>query len=156
MIDKIAEAMLTFDSMTNDKLQKMCYFSYAWYLTFFGERLFKERFEAWEKGPVCPELHEKYHNFGRMKIPRINKKLEEVIQDYDLQEFLLAVYDAHGNLKPEELIYLACSEEPWIAAIRRMEEGDSSIYRDEDIVNWNTKKVLKELNQENMSIVYEI
>lgn len=153
MIDRIAEAMLTFDSMTNDKLQKLCYFSYAWYLTFFGKRLFEERFEAWEKGPVCPKLHERYRIFGRMSIPKADKAISEVIQDLELQEFLEAVYDAHGTLKPEELIYLACSEEPWINAVRRMEEGESSVYFDEEIINWNTRKVLRELRNENICFI---
>ncbi len=156
MVFKIAEAMLTFDSMTNDRLQKLCYFSYAWYLTFFGERLFEQRFEAWEKGPVCPELYERYQSYGSKQIPRVKKDLAKIILNEDLQEFLRTVYDAHGSLKPEEIINLACSEEPWIMALNRLEEGDNSTYKDEEIINWNTKKVLRELNRENINLVYSL
>lgn len=155
MVYKIAEAMLTFDSMTNDRLQKLCYFAYAWYLTFFGERLFEERFEAWEKGPVCPELFQKYGRYGLRPIPKSGKPLRHIIAGGELQEFLQAVYDAHGKLKAEELVQLACSEEPWLLALKRLnEEGDNSTYCDEEIVHWNTKKVLKELNRENITLVY--
>ncbi len=157
MVYKIAEAMLTFDSMENDKLQKLCYFAYAWYLTFFGERLFEERFEAWERGPVCPELFDKYKKYRKSPIPKSDMVLEGIIPDGDLKEFLRAVYDAHGHLKERELLHLACSEEPWILALKRMdEEGDNSIYNDDDIINWNTRKVLKELNKENMCLVFEV
>jgi len=156
MIFHIAEAMLTFDSMTGDRLQKLCYFSYSWYLTFFGERLFEQRFEAWERGPVCPELYEKFGKVGLDTIPRIKKSLSEIIPDEDLQEFLLAVYDAHRQLDSNELIILACSEEPWLAALNRMGEGEGSVYEDEDIVNWNTKKILKEMKKENVSFIYNL
>ncbi|NLI92137.1 MAG: DUF4065 domain-containing protein [Peptococcaceae bacterium] len=156
MVFKIAEAILSFDSMTNQKLQKLCYFSYAWYLTFFGEKLFEEKFEAWENGPVCPELHKKYERYDRMLIPRVNRKLETIIDQKEIQEFLQAVYDAHGNLKEEELIHLACSEEPWIKALQRKNNEEPFTYMDDDIIHWNTKKVLRELNRENISVVYTI
>ncbi|RNC29834.1 MAG: hypothetical protein AWM53_00052 [Candidatus Dichloromethanomonas elyunquensis] len=157
MIYEIAEAMLTFEAMTNEKLQKLCYFAYAWYLTFFGERLFEEKFEAWENGPTCPELFEKYQLYGRMQIPRVQKRLDKIIEKKDLQEFLEAVYDAHGSLKTEELVLLTRSEEPWIKALqRKSEKGDRLTYGDDDIINWNTKKVLKELNRENITVVYNI
>lgn len=154
MVYKIAEAMLTFDSMTHDKLQKLSYFSYAWYLTFFGKRLFEQRFEAWERGPVCPELFDKYKKYGFSRIPKLKKELTKVIGEEELQEFLEAVYDAHGQLKPQELLNLACSEEPWRLALKRLEEGENSTYSDEEIVNWNTRKILRELNQENIYLLY--
>lgn len=155
MVYKIAEAMLTFDSMTNDRLQKLCYFAYAWYLAFFGQRLFEERFEAWEKGPMCPELLQKYKRYGLRPIPRSGKPLPTIIPDDELQEFIQVVYDAHGRLTSEELTLLACSEEPWRMALNRLnEEGGNSTYSDEEIVHWNTKKVLKELRRENITLVY--
>jgi uncharacterized phage-associated protein len=156
MIYTIAEALLTFDSMSQDRLQKLCYFAYAWYLTFFGERLFEERFEAWEDGPVCPELFEKYEDYNRMPIPKSKQELEQVIPKADLHEFLRAIYDAHGSLKAVELHQLACSEEPWRLALKRQEEGEDPAYSDEEIISWNTKKVLQELHRENMCLVYDI
>jgi uncharacterized phage-associated protein len=156
MIFQIAEAMLTFEALTNDKLQKLCYFAYAWYLTFFGKRLWEERFEAWEKGPVCPELYEKYKYYGLRKIPRLDREIVQIIPDGELREFLTAVYDAHGHLKPHELLSLVCSEEPCLMAWKRLEEGESSIYYDEEIVNWYTRKILRELNRDNTCLVYGI
>lgn len=157
MVYKIAEAMLTFEAMTIDKLQKLCYFAYAWYLTFFGEKLFTEKFEARENGPVCPELGERYGEYGSARIPRVDKALAEIIEDEELREFLQVVYDAHGTLKAKELTGLACSEEPWRKAMERMNtEGVKPVYSDEEIVNWSTKKVLRELNRENISVVCAI
>jgi uncharacterized phage-associated protein len=105
---------------------------------------------------VCPELYDKYKRYGLRKIPKSEREIAQIIPDGDLQEFLTAVYDAHGHLKQHELLSLACSEEPWLLAWKRLEEGESSIYFDEEIVNWNTKKVLRELNQDNTCLVYSI
>ncbi|MGI6451186.1 MAG: Panacea domain-containing protein [Desulfitobacteriia bacterium] len=154
MIDRIAEAMLTFSSLTTDKLQKLCYFAYAWYLTFYGERLFSERFEAGEHGPVCPELAKKYLKYGQGLIPKSDKKLAGIINDEELREYLIVLYDAHGRLSSEQLTELACSEEPWLNARERSAAGGSPVYQDDEIVNWNTRKVLRELSRENICFMY--
>jgi uncharacterized phage-associated protein len=44
------------DSISNLKLQKLCYYAQAWSLALRGKPLFPERIEAWAQGPVVPEL----------------------------------------------------------------------------------------------------
>ncbi|MCI4659548.1 Panacea domain-containing protein [Cryobacterium zhongshanensis] len=44
--------------MSTMKLQKLLYFAQAWAITWTGEPLFAEDFEAWASGPVCRELYE--------------------------------------------------------------------------------------------------
>ena len=147
MVYKIAEAMLTFDSISRPKLQKLCYYAYAWHITFFGEKLFSQLYMAGEQGPLCLELEAKYQDFED-NIPQSIKKLSEVISDTELREFLAAVYDAHGGLTEEQLKTMACMEDPWITA--RTREGLlKCIYLDEEIIDWHTRKVLSELKNEN-------
>lgn len=157
MVFTIAEAMLTFDSMPHRRLQKMCYFAYAWHLVFFGKKLFPQSFEAWEQGPVCPELYKAYQQYGEKMIPKINKSLEAVICENEMREFLWAVYEAHGNLTMEQLEILACSEDPWLYVRQKQQEDpDSSRCMDDQaIIEWYTKKLLKEMKNENISLVYE-
>lgn len=152
MVYKIAEAFLTFGAVRHYKLQKLCYFSYAWYLTFFGEKLFRQKFYADDEGPVCPELYEKYIVYGDQPIPRSQKKICDVIADPEVREFIEAVYDAHGYLNAGELRRLACSEEPWLLSRQRLAQGRDNAYDDEEIVNWNTKKVLNELSKESILV----
>lgn len=45
------------------KLQKLCYYSQAWALVWDEAPLFDEDFQAWQSGPVCPELF--YENQGK-------------------------------------------------------------------------------------------
>ena len=51
-IFEVARFFLTKESMTHLKLQKLCYYAQAWYLTIYGQRLFNEEFQAWLHGPV--------------------------------------------------------------------------------------------------------
>lgn len=38
------------------KLQRLCYYAQAWALVWDDAPLFKEDFQAWATGPVCPEI----------------------------------------------------------------------------------------------------
>lgn len=35
-VKTISELMLSFGSMSNKKIQKICYYAYSWYLTLYG------------------------------------------------------------------------------------------------------------------------
>lgn len=45
------------------KLQKLIYILYKTYLKQTGYKLFSEMFEAWEYGPVLPNVHNEFENF---------------------------------------------------------------------------------------------
>lgn len=42
------------------KIQKLCFYTQAWFLASHGEPFFHHDFEAWRSGPVSPSLY-KYH-----------------------------------------------------------------------------------------------
>ena len=155
MVYKIAEAMLSMDSISRPKLQKLCYYAYAWYITFFGQKLFNQLFMAGEEGPICLELAAKYEDYGEGLIPRSKKKLHEVIPDPELREFLIAVFDSHTHLSEDQLKNMACMEDPWINARNRTGEY-CCIYIDEEIIEWQTCKVLRELKNSYMYNIYNI
>lgn len=43
--------------LSSVKLQRLCYYTQAWYLVWEDEPLFEEEFYAWEFGPICKELY---------------------------------------------------------------------------------------------------
>jgi len=49
------------------KLQKLVYYCQAWSLAWDGVPLFKEDFEAWMNGPVCPELYKAHKGTFKVK-----------------------------------------------------------------------------------------
>ena len=100
--------------ITNLKLQKLLYYTQAWYITLYGEPLIEEDLEAWVHGPAIPECYREYKKFAWHPInkktisrpqlsPKVVEHLEEIANIYMIK-------DAY------ELELLSHSENPWIQA----------------------------------------
>ena len=50
--------------LTPMKLQKLVYFAHGWSLALTGQPLVNERIEAWQYGPVIPDLYREFKTFG--------------------------------------------------------------------------------------------
>jgi uncharacterized phage-associated protein len=50
------------------KLQKLIYFAHGWHLSLTNEPLINSQIEAWEYGPVIPEVYHEFKKFGREPI----------------------------------------------------------------------------------------
>ncbi|MFW5962003.1 MAG: Panacea domain-containing protein [bacterium] len=121
----VAQAFLSFRSMSLSTLQKLCYYTQCWYLVFYQETLFNEDFIATEQGLVSLKLEKQFTKYQQKKIvPKkcfpfyINKKASDVIKE---------VYRIYGNLSEEELEILVKNEQPWIKAIKQKEKHFNSV-----------------------------
>jgi uncharacterized phage-associated protein len=96
------------------KLQKLCYYSQAWHLTWEGEAMFAEDFEAWENGPVVMDLY-RSHRLQRLVLPAQIDGCPS-----NLSEACVRVVDevlrAHGAKSGSELSALTHREGPWCDA----------------------------------------
>ncbi len=111
----IARWFLSKESMTHKKLQKLCYYSQAWYCALYdGSPLFPDNIEAWVHGPVIPSLYAEYADFKWNPIPKYED--ESYIQDENAVAVLDAVYNTYGGFNGDELESLTHSEDPWILA----------------------------------------
>lgn len=97
-------------NMTHKKLQKLCYYAYAWNLALRDEPLFPEEFQAWVHGPVSPVLYREYREYGWKKIPPVNQPEIES----STRELLDVVYNTYGEFDGDELEALTHSEDPWL------------------------------------------
>lgn len=109
--------------LTHLALQKILYFSHAWHLGKYNERLIGQRFEAWQYGPVIRVI------FDQLKVYKdqpINSRLQIVdpelgqfqnaIYDFDpeLSKFLSNIYSYYGRIDPRKLIDLTHETDgPW-------------------------------------------
>ena len=57
-------------SISNLKLQKILYFVQAEFLVSVGSPCFAEEIEAWDFGPVVPEVYHEFKIFGSADIPK--------------------------------------------------------------------------------------
>lgn len=126
----IALAQDAGEQLTHMKLQKLIYYSQAWYLGMYGEPLFASSIEAWKHGPVCPEIYHSYKKYGNENIPFI-ADIEET-EDYisivegrfsvDVIGFLNKIADDYMNYSALELSRMTHKEDPWLESISTRSE----------------------------------
>lgn len=108
-IYNVAKALLSIEPMSPKKLQKLCYYYFAWHYVLKKEQPFDNNFEAWIHGPVDRGLYNEYKSFGWNEIPKEDKaNIPE-----DVLEFAENVYGAYGHLDGDELEYITHREDPW-------------------------------------------
>ncbi len=113
--DVVADLILDFcrthgDLVTNLKLQKLVYYSQAWFLAIYEKPLFPQKFQAGIFGPIQPELFAKYKRFDDEPIRNGNPKWD--VPKY-ISQHIADVMEAYGGLSAFDLERLACSETPW-------------------------------------------
>lgn len=101
------------EAMTPLKVQKLLYFSQAYYLANYGKPLFDADFEAWAHGPVIPSVFYEYAHLKWEAIPASDSppKIEKSVQTY-----LEHVYRQFGKFSGKELERISHAHEPWIKA----------------------------------------
>ncbi|QRN86046.1 SocA family protein [Clostridia bacterium] len=118
-IMEIANWFLHKEPMTHKKLQKLCYYAYAWFYTLKDVEIFDEPFEAWVHGPVSNSLYQAYKCHGWEKIDFEGPQPKIVDEDIELLE---SVWETYGDQTGNSLEALSHSEPPWIEARRGLEE----------------------------------
>jgi len=111
------------------ELQKLVYFVYCEYLKMFGEEMFVDDFEAWDYGPVIPEIYYSLQKYGKSEIvhyndPEIMAELQSRIIKFEEHDKLLKAIDRtiekYGDLKGFQLVDKThIPDSPWNRVYRR-------------------------------------
>lgn len=113
-IESLTNVILSMrDDVSNKKLQKLAYYVYAWYMTLYMEKIANMEFEAWEHGPVCRKLYNKYRCYGWKIIPPYKGF---VLADDEKIKFIQSVLNVYGCYSADELEKMTHDELPWIEA----------------------------------------
>lgn len=103
--------------ITNLKLQKILYFIQAAFLVYKDYSCFVEEIEAWDFGPVVPEVYHEYKCFGNSNIfledeniPYINKEDRKLMDD---------MIDECSDYTAAELVSLTHKQAPWKRAYKK-------------------------------------
>ena len=124
-------------TMSTWKLQKLCYYCQAWHYTWTEHPLFKEHFEAWVNGPVCPALFDMHRGKYMVEAKDIDGKPEN-LNDDERESVDIVLHD-YGHLEPYDLRAMTHYEDPW-----RLARGDTP----ED------EKCTKEITLDSMGLYY--
>lgn len=120
-------------SLTPMQLMKLTYIAHGWSLGIRNKDLFQNRIEAWQYGPVIPDLYHATKSYGRNPIPTssIGDPAELNVSEDDAA-FLEDVFSKYGHLDGIALSYLTHQRgTPWDQVYRpgvyRIEIPDSLI-----------------------------
>ena len=111
------------------KLQKLCYYAQGYALA-EGKELFKDDFQAWQHGPVVPDMYQEYkHRTWRpideeFKPPELNTAIVEHLE---------GVVAAYGRYDGAALSTMTHRERPWLSArdgVPDTSNSDATISKD--------------------------
>lgn len=111
----VAEYIINYPDIYVDnlKLQKLIFYAQAISLVINDNPLFKDKIEAWDYGPVIPELYRHYKNYEQ-QLPH-DDKFKTALKIADIKVIDLAI-EHYGNMTGSQLITLTHSEKPWQVA----------------------------------------
>lgn len=119
--------------ISNLRLQKVLYFIQAEFLVFKKTPCFKEDIEAWDFGPVVPEVYHRYKGYGAASIPFITSSpFIRIINDMD-EELISQVINETSKYSVTTLVDITHNQTPWINAYN---SGFNCIITKESIKNF--------------------
>ena len=130
------------DSVTQLKLQKLVYYTEAWFMVHFDRTLTTADFEAWAHGPAIRALYGKYRAHGWDGLPP-----EKGPEPHGyLCPFLEAVYNEYGQFSAKRLERMTHEEDPWVVARGGLppEAASRNVMPKLNIRNYYAKRIGKE------------
>lgn len=86
----------SFDDLTNMKINKLLYYAQGHCLKKYGRPLFADSIEAWEHGPVVPEVYAAFKSFGDRPIREYDQAMTADVPPEE-EELLYAVARTYGR-----------------------------------------------------------
>ena len=99
-------------SMTHMKLQKLLYYAQAYFIGITGKPLFHNVIQAWQHGPVVPDVYNIYKKFGNSIINNI----EYYPAPYELSHLISFIIRDKGQFSAHDLRNMTHNEDTWKTA----------------------------------------
>lgn len=108
------------ESISNLKLQKILYFVQAQYIVEFGTPCFGNIMQAWDHGPVVPDVYHEYRGYGNTNIPSNGSRRFRCEQDE--QKTLDMTIDRALEYAASQLVEIARNQSPWMEACKKADK----------------------------------
>ena len=99
--------------VTHMKLQKLLYYAQAYVIGMTGEKLFDDNIEAWQHGPVTPNVYYEYSKYGSSVIPCI----EDIKVPDGISPLISFIVREKGSYSAYELSNMTHKGTAWREAI---------------------------------------
>jgi len=103
--------------ISNLRLQKILYFVQAEFLVSQGMPCFRDKIEAWDFGPVAPNVYHQYKTHGGVSIFQSELLDHEYIDD-QYRKVIKNVIRALANYSTPDLMKTIHKQDPWRDAYR--------------------------------------
>jgi uncharacterized phage-associated protein len=100
-------------SISNLKLQKILYFVQAQFLVARGMPCFCEEIQAWEYGPVVPEVYREYKAYGGGNIPAFERSERPMVIRAEDIPLIDDIISECVNYSASSLVELTHNQSPW-------------------------------------------
>ena len=134
------------ENMTPLKVQKLLYYAYAWKYSLQKERIFTDKIEAWDYGPVVSDIYHELKKYGYHPINEL-KTDPELLPD-ELRGYLNTIWHSYGEYSATMLSDMTHDEEPWKNAYA----SDSKIITDESLAEFYSEENADSLLPQNTVI----
>lgn len=117
--------LIRYEDFTPSAIQKLLYYTQAFYYVFTNDFIFREDCEAWEKGIVYPSVNERYERFGYETVNKnilVNTKLILENNERNIVESVIKFYGCYSGKILKEM---TCNEAPWILTKTRIAEKNN-------------------------------
>lgn len=100
--------------ISNLRLQKILYFIQAEFLVATGNPCFREDIQAWDFGPVIPEVYQVYKFYGSSNIPDVydGSNTFSFIKDKD-KRIIQEMIEECNKFSAIELVNITHNQAPW-------------------------------------------
>lgn len=99
--------------ITHLKLQKILYYAQAHYMAVYNKPLFNDEIQAWQYGPVTPNVYNRFKNEKSTNLYANEDFDFDSFSDEDNQ-FLIEIWEHYGQFSANKLVDMTHQETPWI------------------------------------------
>lgn len=110
--------------ITQMQLHKLLYYVQGWSLAAFGEPAFDSRVEAWQHGPVVPDVYPLFRVAGKRPLEPVSEPADELGGQH--QALVDWVMDEYGRYSAAYLRHMTHNERPWKAARGALRDDEPS------------------------------
>ena len=102
------------DTIDDLKLNKLLFYTQGWSLARSGKTLFDDEIEAWDYGPVAPDVYHTFKGYKSNPITEPTFDFDESSLTADELELVLDVYSYYGKYTSRTLVNMTHEKDtPW-------------------------------------------